>query len=60
MITDYSDDNADARFREYLLDQAKEQIKFSAQDRRVKVCNDLMYSRSQFFFHGHGCCRSEY
>lgn len=33
----HSDDNADARFREYLLDQAKEQIKFSAQDRRLKV-----------------------
>jgi len=36
LVTLPSDDNADARFREYLLDQAKEQIKISAQDRRIK------------------------
>jgi hypothetical protein len=32
-----SDDNPDSRFRQYLLEQAKHQIKLSAQERRKKV-----------------------
>ena len=32
-----SDDNPDSRFREYLLEQAKDQIKLSGMDRRKKV-----------------------
>jgi hypothetical protein len=33
----HSDDNPDSRFREYLLEQAKDQIRTSGHERRAKV-----------------------